>query len=72
MIQELNRVVKRAAAASGFAHYVEPFSGHDVCGSDSYFMPLDTPSALEKLHPNVAGHAELARLLRAAAGPSPG
>ncbi len=72
LIQELNRVVKQAAAASGFAHYVEPFSGHDVCSSDSYFMPLDTPSALEKLHPNAAGHAELSHLLREAAGPSPG
>jgi lysophospholipase L1-like esterase len=71
LVQELNRVVKRAAAASGVAHYVEPFSGHDVCSSDSYFMPLDTPTVIEKLHPNSAGHAAWAQLLRDAAGAPP-
>jgi lysophospholipase L1-like esterase len=71
LVQELDRVVKRAAAASGTAHYVTPFSGHDVCSTDSYFMPLDTPSALEKLHPNAAGHMALAQLLQDAAGPPP-
>ena len=74
LLTKLNDTVHQAAQASPSVTFVSPdllFAGHDVCASSPYFFPLDAINALETLHPNATGHAELASLLHRAAGPPP-
>jgi GDSL-like Lipase/Acylhydrolase family len=73
LVTKLNDTVHRAAQDSGVATFVSPdlfFAGHDVCAKSSYFFPLAFGSG-QTLHPNAEGHAQLAALLRRAAGPPP-
>ncbi len=68
VLRELNRRVK-AAAQKTHVHYIPPFSGHTICSQSPWFYPLArNPTTL---HPNPAGQADMARLLRRAAGPPP-
>ena len=70
----LNDTVHQAAQASQGVTFMSSdliFSGHDVCAASPYFFPLDAINALEMLHPNARGHAELASILQRAAGPPP-
>jgi lysophospholipase L1-like esterase len=73
LVTKLNDTVHRAAQDSGVATFISPdlgFTGHDVCSNSSYFFPL-TALDPRTLHPNAEGHAQLASLLRRAAGPPP-
>lgn len=74
LLTKLNDTIHRAAQDSGVATFVSPdplFAGHDACGKSSYFFPLALFSNGQTLHPNAEGHAQLAALLRSAAGPPP-
>ena len=74
LLTTLNDTVHQAAQASPSTTFVSPdliFAGHDVCSSSTYFFPLNDLNGAESLHPNAQGHAELASLLRRAAGPPP-
>jgi hypothetical protein len=70
LAEALNTRVRAAAHDSGVVQYVAPFSGHDLCSSDSWFLPMSKgfPSAL---HPNAAGQEQMAVDLRRVAGPPP-
>jgi hypothetical protein len=70
LAEALNTRVRAAAHDSGVVQYVAPFSGHDLCSSDPWFLPLSKgfPSAL---HPNAAGQEQMALDLRRFAGPPP-
>jgi hypothetical protein len=74
LLEKLNSTVA-AAAAGASSHYVAPFTGHDVCSSDSAFAPVVSdyrPGVADApLHPNSSGQHELAALLREAAGAPP-
>ncbi len=74
LLTKLNDMVHQAAQALASATFVSPdllFAGHDVCAPSTYFFPLDAVNRRETLRPNAQGHAELASLLRRAAGPPP-
>jgi hypothetical protein len=68
VIGMLNRRVQ-AAARSADVRYFKPFTGHNICSQDPWFFPLAS-NALT-LHPNEDGQAEMAMLLRQAAGRPP-
>jgi hypothetical protein len=73
LLTKLNDTVHRAAQDSRVVTFVSPdlfFAGHDVCSKSSYIFPL-TALDPRALHPNAEGHAQLASLLRRAAGPPP-
>ena len=55
----LARVVRREAAAHGFA-FVDPraaFAAHELCAADPWLTGLSTP-LVESFHPNASGHAD--------------
>jgi hypothetical protein len=70
--QRLNDAIKCAAAGAG-VHFVPvagPFGGHEACGSEDEdwitalrILPADEQH--ESFHPNLRGHAELAKILNA-------
>jgi len=74
LVTRLDATVRLAVADSRVATYVStegPFVGHDICHSNPWFFPISIADSALSFHPNRQGHAELAQLLRAAAGPPP-
>ena len=75
VVDDINAAVRNAVTASGSATYVDPFTGHDVCARQSWFIPLNggtPPDTGAPLHPNNTGQAAMAKALLDAAGPPPG
>lgn len=68
VIGKLDAAVRAAANKTG-AHYVPPFTGHNICSQDPWFYPLSYSELT--LHPTPAGQKAMAAALRKAAGPPP-
>jgi lysophospholipase L1-like esterase len=74
LVTRLDATIRLAVADSRVATYVStegPFVGHEICSFSDWFFPVSIQESSLSFHPDRAGHAELARLLRAAAGPPP-
>jgi lysophospholipase L1-like esterase len=72
LVTRLDATIRLAVADSRVATYVStegPFVGHEICSFSDWFLPVSISESALSFHPDRAGHAELARLLRAAAGP---
>jgi lysophospholipase L1-like esterase len=70
LVPRLNLTVAAAVGAvGGYAHYVAPFSGHDVCSPSPWFYALSAAVHLP-FHPTAVGQQAMEQRLERAAGPA--